>query len=384
MLADLARADAIFVGELHDDPNTHRLELAILEGLARRRGDVTVAFEMFERDVQDALDRLSRAEMTEPEFLAASRPWPRYSTDYKPLVDFGLSRRWPLVAANVPRPMASEVARTGLAALASKSDADKRWFAQDLKCPTDDDYFDRFAESMGGHPSGDASSTNVRAERERLERYYFAQCLKDETMAESVARALERSSASAAAPARPLVVHFNGAFHSDFGLGAAERARRRLKGKRIVVVSILPVADLDALEPDKKERKRADYLVYTVKPAPPIRGTSSRRTPWRDSFATSPLLEPPGQVGNRVGHDGDRRGVVRHLPWSNAGDGVGVRVMDQKIIAAHEVRHHRDVAAGPGGRFDVGAAAGGHHGIGANRAQQAGNRRDDRPGRVRS
>ena len=32
MLADLARADAVFVGEQHDDPNTHRLELAILEG----------------------------------------------------------------------------------------------------------------------------------------------------------------------------------------------------------------------------------------------------------------------------------------------------------------------------------------------------------------
>ena len=31
MLADLARADAVFVGEQHDDPNTHRLELAIVD-----------------------------------------------------------------------------------------------------------------------------------------------------------------------------------------------------------------------------------------------------------------------------------------------------------------------------------------------------------------
>ena len=43
MLADLARADAVFVGEQHDDPNTHRLELAIVEGLTRRGVPVVVA-----------------------------------------------------------------------------------------------------------------------------------------------------------------------------------------------------------------------------------------------------------------------------------------------------------------------------------------------------
>src|SRR3954469_10752414 len=56
MLADLARADAVFVGEQHDDPNTHRLELAIVEGLTRRGVPVVVAMEMFERDVQSSLD----------------------------------------------------------------------------------------------------------------------------------------------------------------------------------------------------------------------------------------------------------------------------------------------------------------------------------------
>jgi hypothetical protein len=60
-------------------------------------------------------------------------------------------------------------------------------------------------------------------------------------------------------------VHYNGAFHSDFGLGTAERARRRLPGKRIVVISILAVADLDALQPEGEDLQRADYLVFTVK-----------------------------------------------------------------------------------------------------------------------
>src|SRR5215204_5730295 len=47
MLADLARADVVLVGEQHDDPNTHRLEAALLEGLLRRRAGVVVSLEMF-------------------------------------------------------------------------------------------------------------------------------------------------------------------------------------------------------------------------------------------------------------------------------------------------------------------------------------------------
>ena len=52
MLAELARADVVLVGEQHDDPNTHRLESALLQGLVRRNVPVTVSLEMFERDVQ--------------------------------------------------------------------------------------------------------------------------------------------------------------------------------------------------------------------------------------------------------------------------------------------------------------------------------------------
>src|SRR5262245_34401018 len=65
MLADLARADAVFVGEQHDDPNTHRLELAVVEGLTRRGVPVVVAMEMFERDVQPVIDQYVAGAITE-------------------------------------------------------------------------------------------------------------------------------------------------------------------------------------------------------------------------------------------------------------------------------------------------------------------------------
>ena len=112
----VARADAVFVGEQHDDPNTHRLELAIVEGLTppRRPGD------RLARDVRarraGGRRRYSAGKISEEQFLKASRPWPRYATDYRPLVEFAKAHRLPVVASNVPRRLASSVAQDGLTA----------------------------------------------------------------------------------------------------------------------------------------------------------------------------------------------------------------------------------------------------------------------------
>jgi len=246
------QAQFVFVGDQHDDPKTNKLELAILQELSTKGRPVTLAMEMFERDVQDPLLHFGMGHMEEAEFLKASRPWPRYATDYKPLVDFAISKNLPVVASNVPRPFASEVSKVGFAALTSKSAEEKRWFAADLQCPTGgDEYYLKFLEVMGTHP--DAS----------VDRFYFAQCVKDETMAESIAQSY---AAGGIGGKRPLIVHVNGAFHSDFHYGTASRAQRRLPGKRIAVVTVLPVADINSPAPDATERRRGDYLVYT--PAP--------------------------------------------------------------------------------------------------------------------
>lgn len=254
MLADAVKADVIFVGEQHDDPNTHRLETAILDGLLRRKVTPVVSLEMFERDVQGRIDDYLAGRLTEEEMLKASRPWPRYATDYRCLVEWARTHGWPVVASNVPRRIASLVAKTGKEAIASLSDVDRAYVAADLQCPRDS-YFDRFAKTMGGHPAGNMTPEQQAA---TMERYYWSQCVKDETMAEAIAAAAGRR--TAAGP----VVHYNGAFHSDFALGTAERVRRRMVGKRTVVISMLPVADLDTIAPEGEDLERADYLVYTI------------------------------------------------------------------------------------------------------------------------
>ena len=246
LLADVARADVVFVGEQHQHAGTHRLELALLEGLARRRRDVIVALEMFDRDVQDPLEHFLMGHLSEAEFRAAARPWPGYATDYKPLVDFAIARGWPVVAANAPRALVEEVARNGLEVLSTKSDAERAFVAREIRCPTGDAYFKRFQEAQG-------------AGALRVDGAYFAQCLRDETMGETIAQVL---TAGAAGGKRPLVVSINGAFHTAFGQGVVERTRRRLPDKRLLVIAIVPVENLDALTTEISDPPRADYIVY--------------------------------------------------------------------------------------------------------------------------
>jgi len=259
MLADLVRADVVFVGEQHDDPNTHALEVAMLEGFLRRHAEVTVGLEMFERDVQEAVDQYLHGASSEQEFLARSRPWPGYATDYRSIVELAKAHHLPLIATNLPRSIASDVSRNGMASIDALGD--RRLAARDLQCATSGDYYTRFIDQMAGHaPSGDAGSAEAHAKNDR---FYLAQCVKDETMAESVAEAFRNSH-----DPRATIVHFNGAFHTEYGEGAAERTRRRLPGRRVALISMIPVEDLDTLAPGSDSMNQADYLVFTVSRRP--------------------------------------------------------------------------------------------------------------------
>lgn len=254
MVVTLASADVVFLGEQHDDFGTHRLQAAVLEGIARRRqGPVVVALEMFERDAQPALDAWMRGASTEAAFLEHSRPWPNYAADYRPLIEVARAENWPVVAGNVPRRFAQLVGRKGLRSLDSLPPGDRALIADELVCPRDE-YWRRFAETMGDMSGHGMQVTPAEADAMKW-RFYEAQCVKDETMAEAVARAYREH--------ETLVVHVNGAFHSDRGLGTAERVRRRLPDARVVVVTFVPRADLDTVDA-AAHRAMGDFIVFTL------------------------------------------------------------------------------------------------------------------------
>jgi len=262
LIADAARSDIVFFGEQHDDPETHFAEFALLEGIGRQRRRVVLSLEMFERDVQPVLDDYLAGRMTEADFLAKSRPWERYATDYRALVVLARARGWPVVAANVPRPIASAVGRKGLAALDTLSVDSRAWAARTISCPRDA-YYTRFAQEMTGHSAGGGPPTAPDSAQAlaMTSRFYEAQCVKDETMGESIALAYERAGVDA------IVVHFDGAFHSDYRQGTVARTMRRALNLRSLVITAVPTADPRSALMGENAMK-ADYVIFTRKSVP--------------------------------------------------------------------------------------------------------------------
>lgn len=252
LAAGLADIDVVFFGEQHDDAGTHAIQRALLESLARRR-PVVLSLEMFERDVQQQLDAYLAGTISEDSLLATSRPWPNYDTDYRPAVEWARINGWPVIAANIPRPIASAIARGGVAILDTLG-ARRALAAAEHQCVAGE-YFDRFAETMRAHVPGDTEDARAAS----LQRYYESQCLKDETMAESIVSARARYGDT-------LIVHLNGGFHSNYALGTAERVVRRDPSIRIAVISAIPVPDLDSVSPSDDDLRLGDWLVYTLRP----------------------------------------------------------------------------------------------------------------------
>lgn len=160
----------------------------------------------------------------------------------------------PVVASNVPQPIASAVGKRGLAALA---DFPPGQAATQIQAPHDTawDRFKSVMEAMGGAHGGAAMDAAT------IERFYEAQVVRDETMAESITRRLEATPGG-------IVLHVNGQFHSDYGDGLPRRVLWRRPLTKIVIVSVIPVADPKKAAPPA-DKDLADYVVLV--PAPPAK-----------------------------------------------------------------------------------------------------------------
>jgi uncharacterized iron-regulated protein len=285
LAARAARVDVVFFGERHGHAPTHRMQHALLEALARR-GSASLSLEMFERDAAPLVSGYVDGTVDLETLLAAARPWPRYTTDYHALVEEARTHGWQVVAANVPRPIASRVAQEGLAALDTLGPAERTYVARQLHCP-DDDYRARFIAEMARHPAG---NSDAETEALRHQRYYESQCVKDETMAESIVALLHTDAD------RP-VVHVNGAFHSDHGDGVPARVLRRDASVTMLTLTSVTVTDLDEADP-APHAGRADYLLFTLAlpasaPSPPPEPSTATaparcRAAWRGAHAERP------------------------------------------------------------------------------------------------
>ncbi|MDX2199538.1 MAG: ChaN family lipoprotein [Phycisphaerae bacterium] len=290
-----AGADVILFGEEHNHPTCTAIEAALFGELVRRGAAPKLAMEFFERDTQPALDAYLAGSSTEPDFRKAARQGKSYVHSHRPLIEVARAGRAPVIAANAPRTLVRELRKSGLAydAFRASRSAEEQALLPERIYEADSGYRARFMEIMGGHaaapsapstptissnhasddvivmqpvgaPSAGAATSSTQPATsapspELLNSMFNAQLLWDSAMAESVAKARERSGS------RPVMLVV-GRFHVE-QLGGTTQALRALRPRdRVLTVVFRSDEQLPASAPEKGV---ADIVIDGLSVPPP-------------------------------------------------------------------------------------------------------------------
>lgn len=220
----LAKRRVVLLGEAHDQADHHRWQLHMTAALHARTPDLVLAFEMFPRSVQPALDDWVGGKLTEKQFLEASRwndVWGLDPKLYMPLFDFARIHRIPMVAANVARDL---VRRTGSEGWGAIPRTEREGVGD--PAPAQRAYLDMLFESFAMHRQSDGGPKSAPADGKpgaedlrspEFQRFVESMQLWDRAMAEAIA-------ARASKPGT-LVVGIMGSGHLRNGFGVPHQLR---------------------------------------------------------------------------------------------------------------------------------------------------------------
>jgi uncharacterized iron-regulated protein len=219
MVAVAGDARIAYVGETHDNPASHRLELQLLKGLADLHpGRQALGMEMFSRSQQPLLDRWVEGKLDEKAFLKESHWFDNWKMDfdyYRDLLNFARERHIPVIALNAEKKLVGAV----------RAKAPDQLSPEDQARLPELDLSDPYQRALVTAIFGDHSHGGML-----IEGFIRAQTLWDETMAESVARYL----VSPDGKERHMLV-IAGGHHVGYGFGIPRRVFRRLPTSYIVV-----------------------------------------------------------------------------------------------------------------------------------------------------
>jgi uncharacterized iron-regulated protein len=244
MVRQLADADIIFFGELHDNPIAHWLQRELTGDLhVLGTKQLILGAEMFESDNQLLLDEYLGGKITEAKFEDEARLWQNHKTDYKPLLQFAFEQDIPFIATNVPRRYANLVYREGFEGLESLSEEAKK-FLPPLPVKYDPELPGYKAMLEMGQMGHGMVNENMPK----------AQAIKDATMGYFI---LENWSDG------KQFLHFNGAYHSDNAEGILWYIRQQEPGIKISTISTVLQESTDSLE--QASSGKADFTIVVPK-----------------------------------------------------------------------------------------------------------------------
>lgn len=215
MMEMLSGARLVSVGETHDNLNDQRVELTVIRELHRRfPGKVAVGMEMFREPQQEVLDRWTRGELTELEFLKASRWYETWGFDfgaYREILRFAKEEHIDLIALNPSRELQGEVHRFGMDNLPEET-------RRKLPEIDDSDPWQRAALRgvFVGHVGRDGGEVAFNA-------FQRVQLLWEETMAQRVVDYLSSPRGEG-----KRMVTITGGWHVKYGFGLPKKVVRRM------------------------------------------------------------------------------------------------------------------------------------------------------------
>lgn len=235
MLKRVQQKDIIMIGEFHNNPIAHWMELEITKDCKQSR-NLVLGAEMFEQDNQPALDLYLQDKISAKGLDSMARLWKNYTTDYAPLVNFAKENHIVFAATNVPRRYASMVAKGGFAALDTLPAIEKSWMAPlpvayDAELPG----YKNMLSMMPGH-----SSENLPK----------AQAIKDATMAYFILKYYQPGS---------LFIHYNGSYHSENHEGIVWYLKKSKPDLKIATITTVSQKDIHHLLDENKNK--ADYII---------------------------------------------------------------------------------------------------------------------------
>lgn len=247
----VAQAQVVAVGEEHYHPDIQAFELRLLQALALHRPrHVALALEFLERDVQAAVDAYLSGSSDDATLHMQIKATPVFIQYYFPLMQYARQAGIPVLAMNVPRPLARRVTREGLTAVAASLPLPERAYMAATFFPITPSYRTYFLQAVAAaHPLPE----------EQHDRFVEAAHLKDDTMAESLATFLEGAPDTT-------VLAIAGRFHFDYGLAIPALLRQRrphVTVQRVTATAVAADAIVDLR--DLAQEALADYVWF----APP-------------------------------------------------------------------------------------------------------------------
>jgi uncharacterized iron-regulated protein len=249
-MRQLQTANVIYLGETHDQVADRQQQLAIIEALFNYQPRIAIAMEMFQRPAQPILDRYLAGKITEAELRQQTefdRRWGFSWEDLLPLLRFAKTNRLQLIALNTPTEITRKVSKQGIESLTG---ADLQYIPPiDQLDRRNTKYREQILASYQQHMG------QVSIASRSFDRFYTAQLLWDETMAERIANFVKQQ------PDVRVVV-LTGRAHVLYGYGIPDRVRRRMGQSKFTQKTVL-LSD----EGDKQPPQPADFIwsvVYSI------------------------------------------------------------------------------------------------------------------------